>query len=155
MSRGRALLLGGVTVGVLDLLDAFVFFGRRGITPVQILHSIASGLLGRAAWRGGAPTAILGGLLHFFIAFSIVAIYHAASRRMPDLARRPWLWGPLYGAVAYVVMTWVVVPLSAAPFPPPHDPHQIANGLLIHLLGVGLPAALSARAAQPAAIASR
>jgi hypothetical protein len=48
--------------------------------------------------------------------------------------------------MVYGIMTWVVVPLSAAASNPPSLPVLI-NGLLIHAWGVGLPSALFARAA--------
>jgi uncharacterized membrane protein YagU involved in acid resistance len=148
MTRARAVLYGGLTVGVLDILDAFIFFGvRNGAPPARILQSIASGLLGREAYRGGMATAVLGALLHFFIAFIVVLTYYFASRRVPALARRPWLYGPLYGLAVYVVMNYVVLPLSAAATGTPSWP-VLLNGLLIHALGVGLPSALFARRAM-------
>lgn len=146
----QAVAAGTLAVGALDLLDALLFFGARGAAPMAILHSIASGLLGRAAFRGGAATAALGALLHFVIAFGIVAVYYAASRALPALRRHPLLYGPLYGLAVYVVMNEVVVPLSAAAHGPKPWP-VLVNGLLIHALGVGLPAALAAHAAaEPA-----
>ena len=148
LTPARALWLGTLTVGLLDILDAFIFFGLRGVTPLRILQSIASGLLGRPSFAGGAATAALGALLHFFIAFAVVATYFLASRRLPALARRPFLYGSLYGVLVYLVMTFVVVPLSAAPMGLPSPPVAV-NGLLIHVLGVGLPSALFARAAAP------
>ena len=146
LSFGRALLLGALTVGTLDLLDAFVFFGLRGVPPIRILQSIASGWLGKASYSGGVPTAILGLASHFLIATGIVATYLLASRAMPVLARKPFVFGPLYGLAVYAVMNYVVIPLSAAASAKPSPP-VLANGLLIHLLGVGLPSALFARAA--------
>ena len=54
LTTGRAILYGGLTVGTLDLIDAFGFFGlRSGATPIPILHSIAAGFLGRDAARVG------------------------------------------------------------------------------------------------------
>ena len=115
------------------------------MSPIRILQSIAAGLLGRASFQGGAGTAALGLFLHFFIAFVIVAIYFAAARGIPLLTRRPFLFGPLYGLVAYWVMNYVVLPLSAAGGSHPAGA-VLTNGLLIHAFGVGLPAALAARA---------
>ncbi|MEZ0334053.1 MAG: hypothetical protein ACAI18_08600, partial [Gemmatimonadales bacterium] len=100
----RLLLLGGLLVGVLDILDAFVFFGLRGVPLIAIPQSIASGLMGRAAYRGEIVTAALGMLLHFGISFAVVSVYYAASRWVPALARKPLLFGPLYGLVVYGVM---------------------------------------------------
>lgn len=151
MTRARALLLGTLTVGALDAADAMIFFGLRGVSPLRVLQSIASGLLGRDAFRGGLATAALGTLLHFLIAFTIVAVFFAASRRIPWLVRRPVVSGLVYGLLAYLVMSQVVVPLSAAPIGP-RTPAVVLNGVLIHMLGVGLPAALFARAsAEPGA----
>lgn len=150
----QAVAGGALVVGVLDLLDALLFFGARGVAPVAILHSIASGLLGRAAFRGGVATAALGVLLHFVIALGIVAVYYAATRVLPALRRHPLLYGPLYGLAVYAVMNAIVVPLSAAAHGPKPLPVLI-NGLLIHMLGVGIPAALAASAAAEPAVAPR
>ena len=143
----RAIVYGGLAAGVLDLLDAFVFFGlRSGARPMGILHSIAAGLLGRDASRaGGMPTAALGFILHFVNALIIAAIYVVASRALPVLRRRWVIGGLAYGVVAYFVMTFVVVPLSNAgpgriAFALPVTPVLI-NGLAIHAFGVGLPIA--------------
>ena len=144
----RALLLGGLTVGVLDALDALIFFGLRGVPPVRLFQGIASGLLGRSAFTGGMATAMLGVLLHFFIAFVVVATYHATARRLPGLTLRPWTYGPLYGLAVWSVMNFIVIPLSAIGARGPRSTSGVINGLLIHALGVGLPAALFARAAR-------
>lgn len=146
MTLKKALVLGTVTVGTLDILDAFIFNGFRGVSPGRILQFIASGLLGREAFAGGAATAALGLLLHFFIAFVVVAIYLLASQRLPILARRPFALGPLYGVLVHLIMHYGVVPLSAvtrAPGPMPLA--SVINQLLIHALGIGLVTALFAR----------
>ena len=148
MPAMKAFVLGGLTVGVLDLLDAFMFFGlRSGVSPSRILQSIASGLLGRASYEGGIVTAALGLVLHFVIAFGIVGTLFLVARGVPSLTRRPFLTGPLYGLVAYTVMNFVVLPLSAIRGGGLAAGGVLVNGLLIHAFGVGLPAALFARAA--------
>ncbi|HEX4912475.1 MAG TPA: hypothetical protein VFV51_00890 [Vicinamibacterales bacterium] len=143
----KAILLGGLVVGVLDLLDAFIFFGwRSGAQPVAILHGIAAGAIGRDAARaGGVSTAALGFLLHFIIALLIASVYVVASRAIPALRKHWVICGLIFGVIAYFVMTFVVVPLSNAgpgrvTFALPATPVLI-NGLLIHAFGVGLPAA--------------
>ena len=149
LTPAQALLFGTLTVGTLDILDAFLFwYFFRDVAPVRILHSIASGLLGRASFEGGNPTAALGLLLHFFIAFMVVLTYLLASRRLPSLARHPFLYGPLYGLLVYAIMNYIVVPLSAAASSSAPSAPVLINSLLIHALGVGLPSALFARAAS-------
>ena len=151
LTTGRAILYGGITVGALDLIDAFLFFGMRsGARPIGILHSIAAGFLGRDAARaGGVQTAIVGFFAHFLVAFCIVTVYVLASRVIP-LLRRQWVvCGLIFGVIAYFVMTWLVVPMSNAgngqiTFALPVTP-VLVNGILIHAFGVGLPAGYFAK----------
>ncbi len=147
MATPRRILLAGFTVGILDGLDAVVFFGLRGVPPHRIFQAIAAGLLGKDSFQGGLTTVALGVLLHFLIATSIAAVYILASRRWVPLAERPYVWGPLYGVAAYLVMNLVVIPLSAAAGAQRTLP-VVLNGVLIHIVGVGLPSALFARAAM-------
>ena len=57
--RIRAILWAGLIAGTLDITDALVFYGLRGVPPVRLLQNIASGLLGRDAFQGGVGTAAL------------------------------------------------------------------------------------------------
>src|ERR1700729_2217805 len=98
-------------VGTLDISDAFIFYGLRRITPTRILQGIASGVLGRPSFGMGHRSALLGLLFHFFIAFSATTVFLLASRKLP-LARHPWLYGSLFGVALYVVMNYIVLPLS-------------------------------------------
>jgi hypothetical protein len=145
-TRSRALLAGTLAVGILDITDAFIFFWlRSGVRPTRILQSIAAGLLGReTAVAGGLATAMLGLGLHFFIAFMIVLTYHLASRRLRALVTRPVIFGVLYVVAVYAVMNFIVLPLSAAPPRAAPAGAVLVNGVLIHIFGVGLPAALTA-----------
>jgi hypothetical protein len=143
MTRPRAILLGTLVVGTLDALDAVVYFNASAI---RIFQSIARGLLGRDAFRGGLPAAGLGIVIHYFIAFSIVSIYMVASGRWPTLARRPLVCGALYGIGAYFFMNLVVIPLSAIGFQP-FARGPFLNGIFIHVFGIGIPSAFAAVAA--------
>jgi hypothetical protein len=147
MGAGLAILCGTLVVGTLDALDAIVFFGFRGATPVRIFQSIAAGVLGRSAFQGDNRTAWLGVFLHYLIAFFIVLAFYLLSRRLRFLTDHPILSGIVYGVAVYFTMNYVVIPMSATirgPFSWP----VFANGMLIHMFGVGLPAALFARMAR-------
>jgi len=150
LTTSQAVLFGTLVVGTLDILDAFIFNGvRTGTPPGRILQFIASGLLGREAFEGGAAVQALGLFLHYFIAFVVVTLYILASRRLPILAQRPFILGPIYGLAVHLVMHYGVVPLSAvtrAPGPMPLVVH--VNQWLIHAFGIGLVTALFARAAS-------
>jgi hypothetical protein len=140
----KAMLCGGLLAGFLDGLDAVVYFGiAAGVKPAGIFRYIAGGLLGlQAARAGGWDIVVLGVLLHFLIAMGAAASYCAASLWLPDLVRRPFLWGPIFGVAVYGFMDFVVVPLSLLPRQAHWSSTSVfANEILIHALGVGLPIA--------------
>ncbi|HSS49762.1 MAG TPA: hypothetical protein VLX28_12535 [Thermoanaerobaculia bacterium] len=143
-----AIVLGGLVAGAFDITYAIVFsYLRRGVAPSRVLQSVASGLLGPAAYDGGASTAALGLGLHFFIALVAAAIYVLASRYLPVLIRRPVLAGAVYGLGIYVFMNCVVIPLSRIgpkPFPPSS---VLVSGLLVHMFLIGVTIAFAARRA--------
>jgi uncharacterized membrane protein YagU involved in acid resistance len=113
------------------------------LRPPQVLQSVASGLLGKSAFQGGTKTAVLGGFAHFFIAFSWAAIYYILSRRLVFLTANPVIVGLLYGEFVWLVMTFVVLPLSAIHRWPVWNAAQIITGPIGHTVLVGLPIALT------------
>ena len=132
-----AIAVGGFTAGTLDLLQACILFGAR------IPLVIAAGLLGRQALKGGMGTYVLGVLLHFFIAFSFATFYYAASRRLSFLKEHPLVCGLAFGAGVELVMTLIVLPLSALHAKGPYQLHDLILGLLVHMVVVGLPISYS------------
>jgi len=141
----QAIILGGLIAGTLDLTSAFITTGLRGGSHVRMLQSIASGLLGADSFTGGAATAALGVLAHFAIAFIWTIVFYLASRKIKFLIDQPIISGVLYGVVVYLLMYYVIVPLSAAPFQMPHNLEAIARDVFIHIICVGLPIALVVR----------
>lgn len=139
---------GGLVVGVLDILDAMIFYGiRNHLTPIQILQSVAAGLVGRqSASTGGLKTAVLGLFLHFLIATIWAALFFLACRFFPILTQYAIPVGLAYGVVVYFLMSQVVVPLSAIGPRATSTPLAVQlNGIIGHALFVGLPVALIAR----------
>lgn len=141
----RAVLYGGLIAGALDLSAALVSNAIRGIEPVRLMQSIASGLLGDTAYAQGTATASLGVLLHFLMMFIICGIYYAASRRLAVLTDRPVVMGVLYGVAVYLVMNFLVLPLSAFPHQLAYTPASFAIGMSIIVVCVGLPIAFVVR----------
>lgn len=140
----RALAIGTAVVAVLDGLDAIVVFWlRSGVSPMRIFQGIASGVLGPQAFTGGLQSALLGVALHVVIACGIVAAGLVISRIWTPFAERPFVFGPIYGIAVYVVMNLIVIPLSAMG-PSSFSAFAVINGLLIHVVGVGVPTALVA-----------
>lgn len=141
---GMAIVWAGLTCGVMDITAALVVYGLvYGVAPVPLLQGIASGLLGRQAYRGGIATAVLGLLLHFVIAFSAAAVYFLLSRKFPVLIQAAVASGALYGVAVYFFMQQVVA-LSAT-IKNPFSVKLMVIGVVIHIFCVGLPIALLVR----------
>lgn len=143
----HAVLLGGVVAAILDITFAIGFWALQHVPATRILQSVASGALGNAAYAGGSATAALGLALHVAIACIMAGAFYLASRRWHALVQRPLVAGALYGVLLYATMNWIVVPLSAAAMPPPRG-LWLWSGLAAHMLFVGIPCALAARAAD-------
>jgi hypothetical protein len=156
--RARAfdtIVLGGFTAGVLDIADAFIVTTINGGTPARVLQTIASGVLGREAYQGGAPAAALGLALHFLIACSAASAFFLISRVFPAVLRHAVVAGIAFGLGVWAFMYYAVLPITfGRPNVLPAWP-MLLNQLGIHTLGVGLPIALWAwRSARAGYVAS-
>ena len=134
----------GLIAGTLDITAALVVYGYFGAKPIPLLQGIAGGLLGPRTFEGGLATALLGLLCHFFIAFSVAAIYFVMSRGWCFLNQHAVVSGVLYGIAVYFFMNRIVVPLSAAT-KRPFDFKGMVIGVVIHIFCIGLPIALTVR----------
>ncbi len=143
----ETILVGGLIAGGLDGLDAVVYYGwASGVTPARLFQHIASGLLGAKAFNGGMATVLLGVACHFTVAIGAATVFYAASRVIPFLWRKPWIAGPAFGICVYLVMHYIVVPLSAVRARTvPMAGMELADQLFSHMFFVGLPIALMAR----------
>lgn len=148
--RVRAIVAGGLAAAVLDAVDALVAYKLAyGMSPLVIYQFVASGLLGKGAYAGGATSALLGLAVHFLIAFTAATVFVLASERLPGLRRNAVGWGLAFGVAVFAVMSFVVIPLSRIGASVPPLP-LVVNGVLGHALLVGLPIALAARRFLPA-----
>ena len=139
-----AIFWGGLIAGAMDITAAFVNAATRGVSPWRVLQGVASGLLGPASFQGGQATMALGGVIHFFIAFSATTVFYLASRRVAFLTQRAVLAGVLYGVTVYTFMYWVVIPLSLARRGP-FSWSATVIAILTHIVCVGLPISLSVK----------
>ena len=143
--RVRAIVAGGLAAALLDAADALVAYKLAfGMSPLVIYQFVASGLLGKAAYTGGAGSAFLGLGVHCLVAFTSATVFVLASERFPGLRRGAVGWGLAFGVGVFAVMNFLVIPLSRIGASVPSFP-VVANGLLAHAFLVGLPIALAAR----------
>ncbi len=132
-------LVGGLLAGALDLTSAYISYGAN------VPRGIAAGLLGPSARQGGLGTYILGIFLHFFIAMSAAFVFYLASRKLGFMIEHPVVCGLFFGIAVFLVMNLIVLPLSAIHFKGPYMWRGLVQGLLVHMICIGLPISFSVR----------
>ncbi|MEQ8936719.1 MAG: hypothetical protein RIE56_13095 [Amphiplicatus sp.] len=141
----KAGLASGVVGGALDLIAACVVYpAMYKIPAIRIPQSIASGVLGADAYKGGAGAALLGVGLHFFIAIVAGFVLAVAMNASARLRRMAIATGAVFGVAVYYFMQKIVLPLSQAVVREP-DLTALATGLATHVLLFGVPMALVAK----------
>ena len=136
-----AVLLGGSIAGALDIIFAISFAAYNGATPIRLLQTVASGLLGTAAFTGGVPVAALGLVLHFVMSFLWAGAFLLLAKLVPALTLHPLVSGIVFGAFVFLAMRLMVLPLSAFPYPVTFKPLATTLDLLSHTLLFGVPIA--------------
>lgn len=137
----RAILWGGLIAGTMDITAACINGAFHGRSPLWVLQSVASGLLGSDAFKGGFRAAGVGIAVHFFIALMVCAVFYLASRKLTFLSHWAVVSGLLYGVAVYLVMYGVVLPLTfhRGFF---HPLSAVLLAVIIHMFCVGLPISL-------------
>jgi hypothetical protein len=150
MGKPRALetiLLGWLAVGVLDMLDAYFFFGFYfNLTFARVFRGVAAGIYGSEAARaGGIEMGMIGLALHYVVALCVATVFYLICTQLKFIYRQPWIWGPLYGIGVHFFMQYVVIPNSAiARTSPLTFDWSLVNSIVGHALLIGLPLALIA-----------
>jgi hypothetical protein len=122
-----AALCGGLAAGTLDIGMAALL---NSVSPLVVVLFVASGILGKAAYHAGLTGVVLGLGLQWMMSLVIAAIYILGTMRVRLLNRSWALGGVLYGFAIFFVMSYVVVPLSAAVPKPAFTPQTFAENLL-------------------------
>ena len=142
-----SIVSGGIIAGSIDIGAAAVINWR---SPAVISRFIASGLIGPEALHRGAAGAVLGLLLQWLMGIIIAAIFVVSALLIGPanlLARGRWIAAALgYGVVVFLVMNYIVVPLSAVH----RFPHFTPISALENLLAMFLFTLIIALCARPA-----
>src|SRR5260370_10828127 len=118
----RAIFWIGLTAGTLDITENLVFNHFRGISPWRVFQYIASGLIGMKSFQSGWNSVALGVAIHYAIALTWTGIFLFAALKFSTITRHPLLSGVIYGCLVYLIMTFMVLPLSGVPHPPAEIP---------------------------------
>lgn len=129
-------VLGGLLIALGDAAFATTYWfswDTAGVT--RMFQSIAVGVLGKASFDGGTAAAALGAALHLVMATMFVAAYALVARRKPALLGKPLVYGIPYGVLMYVVMNFIVMPLSRVGRAPSLEhPGRLVPVVVAHLV---------------------
>lgn len=135
----KTIVLIGLLAGTLDAMGPILV---NGASPAGMFKYIASGVFGpEKAFAGGTEMVMLGVFFHYFIAFSWTIFFFFLYPTVNFLQKNKYASGVLYGIFVWIMMSYIVVPLSKVP----QGTFTIKGALLgasILIVAIGLPIAL-------------
>ena len=138
----RLSVIGGLITGalhvIIQVVVVFILIFKSG-TLMSGLQYVASGAIGDAAYAGGLTTALLGLILEFVITIIIAGIFIFSAGRITLLQKNVIVGSLLYGFGVFIVMNFIVRPLSAARALPAPPMWLLIEIVLEHILLIGLP----------------
>ena len=143
----RTVILTGLFAGATDLIAAYVTqFIKTGKFADKMLYYIAGGGLGlETSLKGGFWIGLLGLFFHFFIALAFTLFFFLIFPKLKFLWYNKYVVGLLYGLFVNLIMTLVVLPLTALPAnKAPFDLKEFLIGGLVLGIALGIPIAWSA-----------
>jgi hypothetical protein len=147
----KAIVLGTLVAGTLDISEALIYAIARGHSASGVLQFIASGVAGEKAFTGPAGFVMLGMLIHYFITLSWITFFVLTARRYRGLLARPLITGVVFGCVIYVVMNFIVLPISGFGRHPHFTWIGTSNAVLALVCCIGIPLAYLSRSVLHAA----
>lgn len=136
------ILLTGLVAGALDAIAAIMVYQ---VKATSIFRLIASGMFGQDAFTGGGEMVVYGILFHLIIAIIWTAFYFILDSKLRLSRINQIVMIAVYGIVIWMVMNFVVLPLSNVP-QRPIDAAGAAKGIAILIVAVSLPIVISANA---------
>ncbi|MCF6404867.1 hypothetical protein L3C95_18350 [Chitinophaga filiformis] len=142
----KAVLLTTLIAGTLDIIAAHVDQTiRTGAFPHRMFYVIAGGAIGlKTALNGGPLIIALGVFIHYFISFSFTLFFFLLYPAISKVSSNKYLNGLLYTIFVWVMMNFIVLPLTALPSRPfVFNIHQV-TGFLVLAVVFGTPISLLA-----------
>ncbi|HVG16174.1 MAG TPA: hypothetical protein VM935_14485 [Chitinophagaceae bacterium] len=145
MEKPSVIIKSALLVAILDIGAALLQqFIKTGKNPEIVLKFIASGLFGMPAFSAGPMMSVYGLVLHFFIAFGFTLLFFLLVAKFPGMVKNVFLTGIVYGIFTWLVMQFLVLPVSKAPAIPLTLTGALLS-ILIIIVCIGIPLTLIAR----------
>ena len=138
----KAILTAWLVAGTLDMLAACTqFYLKRGGSPLPVISKyIAGGVFGAGAMKGGMDMILWGLLFHYLIALGCVLAFFFLYPNVKIMRANKWITAIVYGLLAWIVTTRIIVPLSMIK----PGPFNLTNALIaiaILMCMIGIPTA--------------
>jgi hypothetical protein len=132
-------LKSGLIIGCLDASAASLqAYMVNGVSPDRVFAFVASGAFGQSAYEGVSMMALIGLAFHFVIAIGWTFIFYAIYPKLTFLQSKKILTGMAYGLLIWLIMNFVVIPLSLIGLRPFNVTSAIIQ-IVIHLFVIGVP----------------
>ncbi len=139
----KTIVAAGLLSGALDALAAMVQYKVNGGEHIaRIFQYIAGGIFGKPVFDGGAVMICVGVLLHYFIAFTFTVLFFFIYPKINILAKKKIITGLIYGIIIWIIMNFIVVPVSNTTPKFAFNIRAALVGALILMFAVGLPISL-------------
>jgi hypothetical protein len=141
LSFFSAALKSGLIIGCLDAMAASLqAYITRGVTPDKVFVFVASGAFGQSAYEGGNIIALVGLAFHFIFAIGWTFLFFFTYQKATILQSNKILVGMSYGIFIWLMMNFVVIPLSLIGVRP-FNLVSASIQIVIHLFVIGVPIA--------------
>lgn len=132
--------------GTLDGTAAILL--NLSLGPETIFRYISSGMFGKAAFEGGTEMIVSGVIFHYLIAILFTTVFYRLYPLFNTVCKNKYIVAIVFGALAWVIMNIVVVPLSKIGSHPIKI-QDVLTGLFALILCLGLPVATVADKQNP------
>ncbi|MBS1523278.1 MAG: DUF1440 domain-containing protein [Bacteroidetes bacterium] len=129
--------------GTLDAFAAILISYK--IPPAVIFKFIASGWFGKEAMSGSTSMILWGLIFHYLIAAFFTVTLFFLYPRIVKILKNKYLIGIIYGLAIWVIMNYVVLPMTNIPKRHGHlELVSLLKGIAALIICIGIPVALIA-----------
>lgn len=133
-------LVAGLIVGVFDAIAASVYsYVLFGSSPDKVFRYVATGVFGKEAFTGGLVTAVWGLFFHFIAAIGWTVLFYLLCPKINFFSSSKFIAGVGYGIFVWLMMSFVVIPISNVPAAAFHFSLRTVIMIMIHMFIIGVP----------------
>jgi hypothetical protein len=142
----QGVLVSGSIVGAMDAVAANTHaYLLRGTPPAAVWRYVASAVFGKSAGAGGLEMVFAGLVFHFMVAIGWTGLFFVLYPRLRFFSANTFVAGMAYGLFVWLMMNFVVVPMTRITMAPIRLTTGTVLMILIHLFVIGVPIAYLAR----------